>query len=396
MNSQSHRDLEPVVPPKRILVVIPSLTPEAGAETSIAAVLPHVVDAGVDVHLAVLTSNQVLVPNVERAGVVVHDLSSSGFLGQASGIRRIVRRIRPEVVHATLLQASHPTQIGLMGTPTTVIVTWASTPTDPSTVPVASWKLWLVRLSEVATAHLPYTRFHAVTDGVARTRGRSLMVRPDRVSVAERGRDELVFYPPADGDVGSIRAELGLDDGVPVLLAVGRQEVEKGYVDLVAAFDVVASTNARVHLLIAGRAGSATTQIDAAVRQAAHRDRIHLLGHRDDVPDLLRAADAVVCSSQREGAAGALIEAMGCGTPIVCVELDGIEGVLEHNVNALVVPRSQLSSALAQVLDDREGARNRATVARATFNERFTIQRSAEQLLATYAWAVSGRRPSSS
>lgn len=391
MTDDLRGDVSPkVVVPRRILVVIPSLTPEAGAEASIAAVLPSIVSSGVEVHLALLTDNQVLVHQVERAGVVVHDLSASHFVGQARRIRRIVSRVRPDLVHATLIQASHPTQVGLLGLRVPVLVTWASTPADLVAEHIATWKLWLVRLSEIAAAHLPHTRFHAVTNGVARTRGRSLLVRSDRVSVAERGRDERIFHPASDGEIGMIRAELGLADDTPLLLAVGRQESEKGYTDLITAFDGVAVSNERVHLLVAGRSGSATSQIHETLRSATYPERVHLLGHRDDVANLLRSVDAVVCSSHREGAAGALIEAMGCEIPIVCVELAGIEGVLEDGVNALVVPRAQLASALGEVLDDRAGARRRALAAKTMFDDRFTIQRSAEHLLATYRWTVTG------
>lgn len=354
-----------------------------------AAVLPLIGAQGVDVHLAVLTANQGLVPKVESAGIVVHDLSGASPLARVRRLRDLIRRIEPDVVHSTLFQASVPTQLAALGSGVPSLITWANTPTDPRTELAATWKLRVVALIEMLVAHIPNTRFHAVTEGVAITKARSLRVASERVAVAERGRDRSVYRPSPTTDRAAALAELGVPADGQMLLAVGRQESQKGYVDLVEAFDRAALTHPTAHLVIAGRDGSATVEIDRAVEGARAADRIHRLGHRDDVGRLLQLSDAIVCASYREGAAGALIEAMACGTPIVSVELDGMIGVLDDGVNAIVVPRRQLDDGLRRVLDDVDGARERARVALEMFERRFTLERSSEALLEVYRWAAS-------
>lgn len=372
---------------QRVLVIIPSLSAAAGAEQSAAAVLPHIMAEGVEVHLAVLSTDVALLPGLINAGATFHDLSGLSFPRRVRAIRRLAKDLRPDLVHATLFQAELPSHLALLGTRVPLLVTWASTPVDASSEPVASWKLHAVRVAQVALAHLPHVRFHAVTDGVAAAQCRSLGVRRARVRVAERGRnaDEYPSTSPQDREVA--RHQLGFPQTATIFLNVGRQEPQKGHVDLIRTFDSVAGELPAAMLLIAGREGRSSAEVSAAHAASSHSDRIHLLGHRDDIADLLRAADAIVCSSYREGAAGALIEAMAVGTPIVSVRLDGLEGILEDGVNSRYVARLDLAAALVDVANDPDGAATRALRARELFEERFTVRGSALRLLDVYRWA---------
>lgn len=161
---------------------------------------------------------------------------------------------------------------------------------------------------------------------------------------------------------------------------------------MVRAFDSAQDADVPARLLIAGRTGAASAQIQQAIATVRFPDRIKLLGQREDVSDLLSAADAVVCSSKREGAAGSLIEAMAVGTPIVAVQLDGLEGVLEHEHNALVVPRTDLAAGIRRLARDPKLRRRLAEAGRTTFLERFTVERSADALANVYRWAARPRR----
>ena len=372
---------------QRVLVIIPSLSAAAGAEQSAAAVLPHIMAEGVEVHLAVLSTDVALLPGLINAGATFHDLSGLSFPRRVRAIRRLAKDLRPDLVHATLFQAELPSHLALLSTRVPMLVTWANTPVDASSEPVASWKLHAVRVTQVALAHLPHVRFHAVTDGVAAAQCRSLGVRRARVRVAERGRnaDEYPSTSPQDREVA--RHQLGFPQTATIFLNVGRQEPQKGHVDLIRTFDSVAGELPAAMLLIAGREGRSSAEVSAAHAASSHSDRIHLLGHRDDIADLLRAADAIVCSSYREGAAGALIEAMAVGTPIVSVRLDGLEGILEDGVNSRYVARLDLAAALVDVANDPDGAATRALRARELFEERFTVRGSALRLLDVYRWA---------
>lgn len=371
-----------------VMLVMPQMTPEAGAEQSLAAVMPGLLAAGYRLRLVVLEPQQGLVPEIERLGVPVHDLSGRPGPGRVRALRRLIRDHQPDLVHATLFQASVPAQLASLGTGARLLVTWASTPVGLRADGLSPPKLLAVRLVEMLAGWVSGSRYHAVTEGVAETKRRELWIPRARVRVAERGRAAHRYRDVSVERVESLRAELGLPSPARVILALGRQEPPKGHVQLLESFDQVASSDPAAHLLIAGREGSATPEISRRHARMRHGDRVHVLGHRDDVPELLVLADVLVCASHREGAAGAVLEAMAAGTPIVSVRLDGLEGILVDGVNACVVERSRLAAGIAAVLEDPEAAGLRAARARSFFDERFTVEASAAALGELYRWVL--------
>ena len=116
----------------RVLTLMPGLTPDAGAERSIVALAPLLAAAGVELHLAVLTERQGLVPELEAMGIPVHDLSASrGLVQRVRSLRALLRLIRPDLVHATLFEASQVAQIASLGSKVPVLITWANTDYTP-------------------------------------------------------------------------------------------------------------------------------------------------------------------------------------------------------------------------------------------------------------------------
>lgn len=398
----------------RVLQVIPGLGAGGGAERSSADVAGALVAAGVELHVAVLTDRRALVEDAVAAGVTVHDLSSHTTMwARSSAIRTLVAEIEPDFVHATLYEASVPAQIAAIrqhasrrrASTVPILVTWANTSYDRAHLEEvttgrrrasAAMRLRAVQAIDATLSHLSGSHFHAVTQGVATVNARSLRVRASRVHVAERGRDPDRF-PDVEGirpPPGDLRA-LGVPPGARLVVAVGRQEPQKGYDLLFDAFDEVAAADDAAWLLIAGREGGATADLLARRRSLRHGDRVLLLGHRDDVAALLAAADVVVCASRREGAAGALIEAMACGRPIVAVPLAGLAGVLADGIDALIVPRDRLGTAISELLRDPVRAERLGRAARAVFDARFTTDRAARALLEVYsavASSATGRR----
>lgn len=403
----------------RVLQVMPGLGGGGGAERSAVAVAAALVESGVDLHLALLTDRRDLVGEIEAAGVTCWDLSgATGTVGRSRALERLVEAVEPDVVHATLFEAAIAAQLASLalrcrrrgrGAPPAVLVTWANTTYGPDHVDelaagrsrlATRAKLGVLAAVEALLARCTRTHFHAVTEGVAAANAAALRLPRHRVHVAERGRTADRFVPPAVAP-GATRAPLpadvaarGVSPDARVVVAVGRQEPQKGLDRLLDHFERLADADAAVWLVVAGREGSATPELERRRATMRHGDRVLFLGHRDDVADVLGAADVVVCASRREGAAGALIEAMACARPIVTVDLVGLAGVLDDGVNAVVVAPAQLSAAVAALLDDPARARRLGTAARRTFEERFTVERAGAAMAAVYGTVVasSGRR----
>ena len=181
-----------------------------------------------------------------------------------------------------------------------------------------------------------------------------------------------------------------------MVLAVGRQDHQKDYPLLVRSVDRLARRRPDVELVVAGRPGAATPEIEAILAGLPTADRIHLVGQRDDVPALLRSADVVVCSSRREGAAGALVEAMASGVPVVSVPVAGLDGVLLDDGNSLVVARDELDAGIERMLAAPDLAARLAATARRDFETRFTSEVAAARMRDIYvavAMTATGSRP---
>jgi len=377
--------------PLRVLAVIPSLLPDGGAEQSIVAVAPLLAERGIDFQIVVLHGEVHLGAQLMEHGIQVTALDSgpsmSRYRNRVVAMRRLIRSTKPDLVHATLHPAIVASAPAVLGTPARLVVTWANTPLEATEhAGLVPWRVWLRHTIEMVLTTAVRARFHAVTNGVAQACRRRYRVSARRVRVAERGRDAQRFAPLSAAELDSLRASLGIDPTQRVVLAVGRVAPQKNHVALVTAFDSVAHRYPDAVLLIAGARGSSWAEVEQAVGSAQHHDRIRLLGQRDDVPALLQIASVIVCSSKREGAAGALIEAMATSTPIVSTRLDGLEGVLEHGRNAWV--SDDLAGGIAAVLDDPTAAAVRAQHARRDFEERFTVERAADALAEVYRWAA--------
>jgi glycosyltransferase involved in cell wall biosynthesis len=154
-----------------------------------------------------------------------------------------------------------------------------------------------------------------------------------------------------------VREALGVGDA-PVVLAVGRLHPQKDYPTLVTAMAAMQHREPRPVLLVVGDGPD-----EARVRQlvVAQGVAARLLGRRDDVADLLHAADVLALSSVWEARALVVQEAMQVGLPVVATSVGGIPELVGDD--ALLVPAgdaSAFAAALERVLDEPSEAAERA------------------------------------
>lgn len=171
-------------------------------------------------------------------------------------------------------------------------------------------------------------------------------VSADRVSVVPCGVDPNVFTPT--GPVWPRPARR------PLLVQVGRLVPRKGAALSIAALARVPGAE----LIIAGGpAGPALDDDPEAVRlrrlarEAGVADRVHLTGGlpREEIPPLLRAADAVLCPADYEPFGIVPLEAMSCGTPVVATRVGGQCDTVAHRGTGLLVPPRDVEALAAAV-----------------------------------------------
>ncbi len=378
----------------RVLHVLPGADPTGGAEQSFAATASMLTEDGFDLHLAVLTERQDLVPRLRDSGVTIHDLSStSGRLRQAVALHQLIRRTGPDVVHAALWDAVFPTQLAAVATRTPVVVTWAAVGNAADHLGDLTWKHRVILQSDRVLALASNSHFHAVTEGVAEVNGRNLAVRRDRVRVVHRGRPEVAAVDP--GTAERVRGQLGIPQAATLVLAVGRQEPIKDHAILVRAIEVLADEDPDIRLVLAGRDGAASAGLRDLIASSGLGSRVQLIGHRDDVDDLLAAADVFVSSSRSEGAAGSVIEAMRSAVPVVTTDVLGLRGLVHDGVNALVVPVGEpaaMAGAIGTLAKDRELAARIGQAGRTTYESTFRLDAAAAGMADLYRSAAASRR----
>lgn len=381
----------------RVLYVIDSLAP-GGAERSLAAMAPHYAAAGVDLEVAYLKETPGVHDELRRGGATLHPPGGPrGRLANVRHLRRVVAATRPDLIHTTLFEADVAGRIAgaLAGVP--VVTSLVNTSygdgqrNDPS---LRRWKLRAAQWVDAATARR-VVRFHAITAHVADHMAPRLRVPRDRIRVIHRGRDPETLGARTRERRERARASLGAGPGVPLVLVAARQTHQKGLDVLVEAMPRVLAEVPDARLVLAGRDGDATALLRETVARLGLDGAVRFLGVRDDVPDLLAAADAFVLPSRWEGLGSVLLEAMALEAPIVVSDLPAVREVLSDRETALLVPPEQpeaLARAIVDTLGGPDAAAGRAARARGDFLARFTVEAVTRQTVELYEEALGATR----
>lgn len=165
----------------------------------------------------------------------------------------------------------------------------------------------------------------------------------DRYEAAARGVDRAAKL-----------AALGIPPGALVLGAVGRVVVEKDFGTLVAALPEIAAKEPRAHVAIVGD-GPLREGLLRRAETLDVRDRVHLVGEREDVPELLGLFDIFVLPSVSEGISNTVLEAMAAGRAIVTTPVGGTLEIVEKGRTALLFPpgdRVALARAVLELARD--------------------------------------------
>lgn len=182
------------------------------------------------------------------------------------------------------------------------------------------------------------------------------------------------------------RDALGVPGGVPLLVSAGALVGHKDHANLLAALPAVLEHFPDTRLCIAGEGPlRGALEDQAAALRVGHA--VRFLGHRDDAPRLIRAADLYVSSSWSEGLGTSILEALACGTPVVAARAGGAdEMVLPEKTGRLVPVRDPeaLGRAIVAALRDPEGSEAMASAGRDLVEREFTVPSMVAGTIAVY------------
>lgn len=208
-------------------------------------------------------------------------------------------------------------------------------------------------------------------------------VEPARISVVGAGVEPR-FRPSDDAtELQTIRTKYRLPE--KFILSLGTLEPRKNFDGLIQAYSNSPVRESH-HLVIAGGRGWLYEPIFAAAETSSVADRIHLIGFvaDDDLPALYNLADVFAYPSHYEGFGIPVIEAMACGTPVVCADNSSLPEVAGEA--ALLIPATNLPAlgeALQRLVDD-QALRQRCREGGLRQAQKFTWSAAAQRLLEVY------------
>ena len=154
------------------------------------------------------------------------------------------------------------------------------------------------------------------------------------------------LLPTTDGS--NVRATLGIDRAAVVVTCVAELNENKNHDFLLDAWCEVARRCSHGHLLLVG-----TGEKAGALRKKVEQEgilRVHFLGYRRDVPQILWETDIAVLVSKREGLPKCIMEAMAAGKPVVASNVRGNRDLVEDGRTGLLVELTDVPG-LATVLE---------------------------------------------
>lgn len=179
-----------------------------------------------------------------------------------------------------------------------------------------------------------------------------------RVEILPNGVDAARM---ADGSGARFRARHGIGEAVTLLATIGRIDAQKGQLDAVRSFGLLAASDDRLHLMVAGPvtseeyAGQVRTEVD----RLGLRHRVTILPgfapKSQDLVDAYHAADVVLVPSLHEPFGLVVLEAWAAGRPVVATRVGGIPSIAEHGRDAILVPAeapAALAAATARLVGD--------------------------------------------
>jgi glycosyltransferase involved in cell wall biosynthesis len=278
-------------------------------------------------------------------------------------IQRFLRETRPQIVHTFLLTASLYGRLAaiLAGVPI-VIGTEVNVYQHKRRRHAVAERLLMRGTDRVVASAEAVRQFY-----IGQVRA-----DPSKVDVIYNAVDWAQLRTNMRRD--EMRVSLGIPRDRPVAGVIARLTEQKGHVHL---FDALARTAelANVHLIVVGD-GELREDLSRRVHALGISSRVHFLGARRDLGDLLHVMDLFVLPSLWEGLPLSLVLAMGAGVPVVATTVAGVPEVVEDGRTGLLVPpgdAAALGRAMRRVVTDPALGRRLADAARAGVLPRFGV-----------------------
>ena len=313
--------------------------------------------------------------------------SLSPVLKAIRALRKQIHACTPDLIHANSVRAGLVATLAAAGTRTPVIWHVHDTlPRHPLSTALRLFVLAARGTQVIAVSRATAQRFigHVPIGGKVRT--------------ILDGVDLNRF---ASNTIGSkaFREELGLSSEDFLVCAVGQVCKRKGLLEVIDAMRRIRMLAPHAHLAIVGKVVFQHEDVYLQVLRAAARswgveDRIHFCGERNDVSPVLWASDLLVLNSSDEPFGLVLVEAMGCGTPVLAARVGGIPEIVTDGDSGWLVESGDTAALALKLLhlsSAKHELRRVADFAQRVTCPKFSLDRYQKELTALYATVVPRR-----
>lgn len=321
----------------KILLLVTGLA-MGGAENQVVSLADKFISRGHKVVLAYMLQPARVLPCNEQVEVVWLGGTKS-ILGIAKAyfkLVKVVRQFKPDVLHSHMFHANLLSRLVTLVSNVQRLVCTAHNTNEGGKLRMLAYRL-TDRLAD---------EFTNVSEEAVKAFEQKKAAAVGRMLVTHNGIDtqRFSFSPVARQQ---LRSELGIQHS-KVFIAIGRFHEQKDYPNLLDAFSIVSTSQLDAHLLIVGD-GELRPQLERKIEVLGLQARVTLLGIRNDIPELLSAADFFVLSSAWEGFGLVVAEAMACERVVIATDSGGVAEVVGDN-GFLVAPRD--SEALARSMQE--------------------------------------------
>jgi glycosyltransferase involved in cell wall biosynthesis len=363
----------------RVLQVVEATT--AGVRRYVTALATGLRTRGMDVAVAAPRQRRehygdtAFVEDLEQQGVPFYPVPMQRRIGVRDGaalvaLRRLLQTRRFSLVH------THSSKGGFLGrlaahiTNTPVIHTPNGLYFLEKTGASRRFYLTLERLAgRLATAMV------AVSSDEQDVLVHNTIVDAARVRVIHNGVDVACIDQKAGLTTAEAKSRLGIHADRQVVGAVGRLVPQKAPQVFVQAARRVADEAPETLFVWVG-SGPLEAEVEAQAR--IEGVPVRLLGHREDVWEVMRAFDVFVLPSEYEGLSFSLLEAMALALPVVVTNVVGTRDAVDDRRSGLVVPAntpSAMANAVLSLLRDPQRARRLAIAGRQKTVAEFSLER---------------------
>lgn len=265
-------------------------------------------------------------------------------------------------------------------------------------VPVVRMRHLSVPLRTNPLSRLVYDRLcdRVVTTGevIRKQFIQRLGLPPTKVTSIPTGID-LARFHPSRADPMRVRNELGLDRRIPLVAMIGVLRSWKGHLVFLRSLCRIREVRPEVRGVFVGD-GPFRSVIEEAIRRQGLCGAVHLLGHREDIPEILGGMDVVAsASTAAEGIPQALLQALAMRRPVVASDVGGVPEIIRPGETGWLVPADDagaLADAILEALTNPVKASRLADEGRKVVEERHSLRTMGDQMEQLYRAVAAGRR----